>query len=506
MGGGAAQPAIDRSRTAIVRGGASRPIRLAIEGGVLSETQTFFDYGCGRGEDIKVLTREGYQATGWDPVHAKENALEPADVVQIGYVLNVIEHPGERVETLGKAWNLAGEAMVVAVQTTMAKPKSPGRRFSDGFLTSRGTFQKYFEQSEALDLIKTVTSSEPAVAAPGVFVAFRSEEARLAYLSRRRRRRFDGFQHRLPRAERIPRPRRENQAKKRQQERYELRLAAVAPLMDLLLRLGRWPTPGEYSPHEQAFEHFRSTKAGLRFAEDHLDPFQWETAQTRKRDDLLVDLALARFGGRPTLSQLSPESQLDVKGFFGSYKKALVVADELLFRSGDMKALVAAAKETTLGKRLPDSLYVHVSGISELPALLRIYEGCAAEFVGETDANLVKLDLLREHSVSYLSYPAFEKEAHPALVSSLRFSLAHRRLVKRDFSESKNPPVLHRKETFLPKSHPLFERFDRLTKQEVKHGLLRPSTSIGYRDRWEAWLATSGWELRGHRLVRRKSD
>ena len=46
---------IERHRAAIKRNDLSRPVRLAISSGVLKKENTFFDYGCGHGEDVKLL-------------------------------------------------------------------------------------------------------------------------------------------------------------------------------------------------------------------------------------------------------------------------------------------------------------------------------------------------------------------------------------------------------------------------------------------------------------------
>jgi hypothetical protein len=68
-----------------------------------------------------------------------------------------------------------------------------------------------------------------------------------------------------------------------------------------------------------------------------------------------------------------------------------------------------------------------------------------------------------------------------------------------------NPPILHRKETFLTLDHPLSARFARLTAQEENHGRLDDSATIGTRDGWEARLEeAAGFALRGHRLIRRR--
>jgi hypothetical protein len=72
-----------------------------------------------------------------------------------------------------------------------------------------------------------------------------------------------------------------------------------------------------------------------------------------------------------------------------------------------------------------------------------------------------------------------------------------------EYATSTNPPILHRKETFLTADHPLHARFARLSQQEEKHGLLDDAATIGTREGWEARLSGAGFALRGHRLVRR---
>ena len=98
-------------------------------------------------------------------------------------------------------------------------------------------------------------------------------------------------------------------------------------------------------------------------------------------------------------------------------------------------------------------------------------------------------------------------DAHPALLRSIELSLRTRELDCFDYAKSTNPPVLHRKEAFLPADHPLHAKFARLTRQEEKHGLLDDTATIGTRDGWERRLRERGYMIRGHRLMRRrKSD
>ena len=76
--------------------------------------RNLFGSGCGLGADVRVLRELGHSATGWDPVHAPDSNKTAADVVNLGYVLNVIEDPAERLETLASAWALTRRLLVVS--------------------------------------------------------------------------------------------------------------------------------------------------------------------------------------------------------------------------------------------------------------------------------------------------------------------------------------------------------------------------------------------------------
>jgi hypothetical protein len=120
-------------------------------------------------------------------------------------------------------------------------------------------------------------------------------------------------------------------------------------------------------------------------------------------------------------------------------------------------------------------------------------------------ANLIKIHR-RSGKLSYLVYPDFDDDPHPALLRCVRLSLRTRQLDCYDYAGADNPPILHRKETFLHPDHPLHARFSRLTQQEERHGLLADPAGIGTRARWQDRLREAGFALRGHRLVRACGD
>ena len=79
-------------RTAIKRKTISRPLKYLISQGKIGKNDRILDYGCGRGDDIVWLRKNGYQAFGFDPYWKKNltNLNESYDVVLCTYVLNVV--------------------------------------------------------------------------------------------------------------------------------------------------------------------------------------------------------------------------------------------------------------------------------------------------------------------------------------------------------------------------------------------------------------------------------
>jgi len=157
---------------------------------------------------------------------------------------------------------------------------------------------------------------------------------------------------------------------------------------------------------------------------------------------------------RPAFSQLPDSLRRDIKAFFGSYAEACRIGDSLLFSAGQKAAVDAECKKASVGKLTADALYVHVSAVNLLSPLLRVYEGCARTLMGAVEgATLVKLRRDKA-KVSYLVYPAFDDEGHPPLAETYVADLRRLRIDHRDYRTSPNPPLLHRKETFVASDYP----------------------------------------------------
>ena len=143
----------------------------------MDDGSSLFDYGCGRGGDVRRLHELGHDAAGWDPAHAADEPKRRACVVDLGYVINVIEDIDERKEALQSAWRLTDEVLVVSARLVWEANGAPGRPFGDGWITNLGTFQKFYTQEELRSWIDGVLGEQSVAAAPGIFYVFRSQEA-----------------------------------------------------------------------------------------------------------------------------------------------------------------------------------------------------------------------------------------------------------------------------------------------------------------------------------------
>ncbi|MFN8059571.1 MAG: DNA phosphorothioation-associated putative methyltransferase [Vicinamibacterales bacterium] len=475
--------AIPRHRTALTRTALSKPIRQAIADGVITPDATIFDYGCGKGSDVKRLGANGRSASGWDPTHAPDGALTPAQIVNLGYVVNVIERAAERRDALLRAWSLAERVLIVTARLKFDMLGQELRPFEDGYLTNRGTFQKFYDQVELRDWITASLDVQPVAAAPGMFYIFRSAADRESFVASRHRRSGGGWSR---------------YAGERLFEEHRGLFEAVLPFF---CERGRLPSVKECASAASLYQTVPRLTFILESIERLVGASDYDKIVSERRQDLLVYLALARFSKRPSLHRLPEDLQLDIRSFFPSYQAACAEADGLLFAVGVRERLESAFQEACVGKLTGNALYIHVSALARLPTLLRLYEGCARGYVGSVEgATVVKLHRGKSQ-VSYLAYPRFDADGHPVLVGSLIVDFQRLAVHYRDYSDHADPPVLHRKELFVEANYPRRHLFAALTRAEENRGLLSGNTRIGSRDSWETFIRNQGFTVRGHRLM-----
>lgn len=474
---------IERHKAALKRNELSRPVRIALETDLFAKETTFFDYGCGYGGDVQRIGDRGIDSSGWDPYYSPDTPLKPADVVNLGYVINVIEDMAERRKALIEAWDLTQKVLIVSAQVLVDDRRRGLVAYGDGIITNRNTFQKYYEQEELKLYIEQVLGVDAIPASLGIYFVFRDESQAESFRASRL-------------CSRISTPR-----VKVETRNFEDYRELLTPLMNFYTQRGRLPAKGELAEEADIKAEFRGYHRAFKLVLQATDEAEWDEIAEKRRQDLLVYLALAKFGGRPSVRQLSPELKADVKALFGSYKQACLIADMLLINVGDMAKIANVCKSSKIGKQLNNALAIHVSALEKLPPLLRLYEGCASRnFYRLEAANIVKL-YYNKPKISYLVYKDFDLNPHPSLQATMEVDLNNLSVTYHDISDETNPLILHHKNTLVAPDYPLYEQFTNLTKQETKLGLLDNMTMIRRFYGWKRCLAVNKVKIKGHRIV-----
>jgi DNA phosphorothioation-associated putative methyltransferase len=457
---------VQRHLTALSRSALSAPMQLLVRHGLMSQETTVFDYGCGRGGDVACLSTNGFTAHGWDPHYANEQPILEADVVNLGFVVNVIEDPAERVEALLKAFKVARRVMAVSVMLYGSEPT--GRPFRDGFITSRNTFQKYFTQGEFKDYVEQVLHQEAFMAGPGVAFVFADKDSEQRFSVARYR--TKGIAARLL-ATRTPEVRVKRQLREASVKqprlpgpsRTELKLQQARPHLErlwaLALDLGRYPEPEE-GPHlTEINAQLGGFGKALRLLATHFDQGVLAVAAATRADDLRLYLATQQFSRRPAYRQLEPRLQLDIKAFFGDYRAAQAAGLRLLQDAADPSQLFEACQRAAnagLGwLEGQHSLQLHLSMVERLPVVLRAYVACGLILWNSlSEVQLVKIHI-GSGKLTLMEFEEFDTSPLPLLRRRIKVNIR-----KQDYdlfeydSEAHPKPLLYWKSRYLHEDYP----------------------------------------------------
>lgn len=422
---------IERHKAALIRRDLSRPVKLVLEAGLFAPESTFFDYGCGYGSDCEIMREKGYLANGWDPHYQPNNPLIKSDIVNLGYIINVIENLKERREALIQAWELTNKVLIVSAQVLISDHNRGLIAYGDGIITNRNTFQKYYEQEELKFYIDQVLNVDAIPAGLGVYLVFRDLSQAEAF----RASRF----HSNARTPRIS-------VKIRRFEDYQ---ELLTPLINFVTDRGRLPVKGELSNETEVKAEFRSMRTAFNLVKQATNEVEWSAIVQKRQEDLLLYIALSKFGQRPSYRQLSKTIREDIKSLCGNYERACFMADIMLFSLGHIENIVEACEASAIGKKQRNSLLVHISALDSLDPLLRLYEGCASRTIGRLEtANVIKFHT-KQPKISYLFYPNFEQNPRPYLETSMQIDLRDLHVTYRDYDREDNPPILEDKKALM---------------------------------------------------------
>ncbi|MBP7830373.1 MAG: DNA phosphorothioation-associated putative methyltransferase [Kiritimatiellae bacterium] len=489
-------PAIKRHRTAISRQSLSKPVQLLVEHGLLKPGASFFDYGCGQGDDLRILAHMGVKGTGWDPAYRSDMPRTEADCVNLGFVLNVIEDQIERLRTLQDAFALARRILAVSALTSEARNEVGGTTYSDGVLTSRETFQKRFSQDELRQYIEDALETEAVAVGMGIFYVFRSPSERQEFLARRTRRpiNWEALSRRLY-------PRRfGGNAKLKYIENRELLDAFWARMLDL----GRVPRKKEYPRLVDVTHRIGSAEKARQLFIELYGERTLQAAYTARKDDWLVFLALANLRKRAPFCHFSLPQQNDIKTFFGNYAYALGQGEQLLRMIADPDIIEEQCGEACVGWQDDQALYLHRGSLGVLDPVLRVYYGCAEILCGETSTvDVVKLHK-RSSKVTLLEYDDFEGKMLPELQWRTKINLRTQRIDVFDHRSSERAQVLYFKERFVRVDHPQRKKWASYSDKLRRLGF---SEAMGFgptRQELSEFLAAHGLTL-GLRRCKNKS-
>ena len=202
---------------------------------------------------MRALQNMGYNAAGWDPEFNPNASKDPADIVNLGFVLNIIEDQTERTEVLHEAYDLSKKLLVVSSMITPSNTANQGRPYKDGILTKRGTFQKYFYQSELRQYIEDVLETTAVAVGPGIFIVFRDPVDQQEFLSKRNKRavNWEELSNKLY-------PSRAARRKLKRDELYENHKELLDNFWTQMLDLGRLPNVEEFDRYPEIKEKIGS--------------------------------------------------------------------------------------------------------------------------------------------------------------------------------------------------------------------------------------------------------
>ena len=461
---------IDRHKTALVRHELSAPMKTLAKHGFLTGEYSIFDYGCGRGDDLRELEAHGLDALGWDPNFNPDADKVASDIVNIGFVINVIEDQDERIGAVLGAWDITDKLLVISAMLANENYISQFTPYKDGVITSRNTFQKYFTQTELKSYIEKTLDEEPIAISPGIFYIFKDKALEQSFLKNRHKRNYE-WKHLT-----APKQVSEDQARILFTKHQEL----LESFWLSCLAYGRIPANEEFNNSDKICEIIGSNKKALKLVTNWFGEEELALAANMRKEDLLIYFALSMFEGRKPYTHLPDDLKRDIKAFFNTHKIVLNQAKELLFDIANIEKITnecIKAKDELPASKLsfesgkPHSLTLHKKFIDALSPLLRVYVYSALQLYGELDdIQLVKIHIT-SGKVTLLGYEGFYNSPLPQLKERVKIKMAEQDVDFFDYIVENKRPLLLNKIDYIDDTFDDYKKqkaFDKRLYKELK--------------------------------------
>ncbi|NRU52452.1 methyltransferase domain-containing protein [Clostridium beijerinckii] len=134
-------------KTALKRTKLSLPMRLLKEKNLLQGT--ILDFGCGNGDDCRLLQKEGFNIFRYDkynPVYKEDRLLQNHyDTLTCNYVFNVMDNLEEHYQLIEMLKKLSNNVYIAVRSDIKAKQNNwVFDEHSQGYWTSKGSFQRFY--------------------------------------------------------------------------------------------------------------------------------------------------------------------------------------------------------------------------------------------------------------------------------------------------------------------------------------------------------------------------
>ena len=469
---------IKRHKTALKRNNLSLPIRTALSKGLLTKKLSVFDYGCGQGDDIRHLTSIGYQCAGWDPYFSpKKPSSGNFDFVNLGFVLNTIEDRDERSKTLVNADAYAKKVLLVSCMLTTSNSDKLVRPYKDGFLTSSGTFQKYYGQSELKNYVEGVVNELSYAVGPGIFAVIKDPELLEEFEYIRCQTPANTTLKQIHYLKTNP-----NKFEKTQAQLVSEYVSHKNIIHEFIKRHARAPDISEFAILAEKTINQKLFKFTVERIQETIEPSEFERLALNVKQQLLINFCMRKFYSMRTTFPLSYSLKKDIRFLFQSQKNLRQKADSLLLQLGQkdvMQTEIEAAIQKELGVSIDQKFIFHQSKLPYLSLRLKLLVSLANLLSGDDD----ECEIYQIHDINQkvtkLYFYDYATSAAPKLQRRVKVTFSDNNTIYTNYSEKKDIRIMLLKTPFMQRHDPNFEK-----QKQFENAIISSTNML---ENWRSW-------------------
>ena len=328
-------------------------------------------------------------------------------------------------------------------------------RYKDGVITKWNTFQKYFSQAEIRSYIDQVLKSKAVALGQGIFAIFKDKSLEEGFYLNRQYQNNSEYNNPIWQQLTTRPPPKNTSAKVQAKSIYEKHHDLFNDFWQQCLELGRIPANDEFECCDDIRRVIGSHKKAFEIMANTMEIESFDQAQKQRRSHVLVYFALSLFEKRKAKSHMPARLQRDIKALFESYSQVVELAQSLLFSVGSPENINEACSKAfqmfNSGKLINNKSFTFNRDLlNQMPAVIRVYVGCAIQLYGDIDdIDMIKVHI-RSRKVTLLKYDDFNKKALPLLTERTKIRLLDLDIDFFFYGEDYPYPPLYDKSIYLP--------------------------------------------------------